>query len=166
MSKLRVKQAELKEVQDKVDALKADLKDTQDKKEQLERDVEDCTNKLDRAEKLITGLGGEKTRWKATAEELVIVLHNLTGDVLIASGMIAYLGAFTAVFRNELTDEWNSQQMEKEIPSSGSFSMQRVLGDPVKIRNWTIAGLPSDSFSIENAIITSKARRWPLNIDP
>ena len=44
--------------------------------------------------------------------------------------------------------------------------MQSVLGDPVKIRAWNIAGLPNDSFSIENAIITSKARRWPLNIDP
>jgi len=27
-------------------------------------------------------------------------------------------------------------------------------------------GLPSDTFSIENAIIQSKTRRWPLFIDP
>jgi dynein heavy chain len=31
---------------------------------------------------------------------------------------------------------------------------------------WTIAGLPNDSFSIENGIIVDKARRWPLCIDP
>lgn len=44
--------------------------------------------------------------------------------------------------------------------------MIAVLGDPVKIRAWNLAGLPSDAFSVQNAIITSKARRWPLNIDP
>ena len=41
-----------------------------------------------------------------------------------------------------------------------------VLGEPVKIRDWIISGLPNDSFSIDNAIIVSKARRWPLFIDP
>ena len=41
-----------------------------------------------------------------------------------------------------------------------------VLGEPVKIRDWTIDGLPNDSFSIDNGIMMSKARRWPLLIDP
>jgi dynein heavy chain len=27
-------------------------------------------------------------------------------------------------------------------------------------------GLPNDAFSIENAIINDKTRRWPLFIDP
>jgi dynein heavy chain len=146
--------------------LKYDLDITKAKKAQLEADVEDCTNKLERAEKLISGLGGEKTRWSQTAEDLKGVFHRLTGDVLVASGMIAYLGAFTAVYRSDLTDLWVKGSLDKNIPSSERFSMSHVLGDPVKIRNWTIAGLPSDSFSVENAIITSKARRWPLNIDP
>jgi len=41
-----------------------------------------------------------------------------------------------------------------------------VLGDPVKIRAWNIDGLPSDNFSVENAIIIQNSRRWPLFIDP
>lgn len=44
--------------------------------------------------------------------------------------------------------------------------MVGVLGDPVHIREWVIQGLPNDSFSIDNAIIVGKARRWPLLIDP
>ena len=54
-------------------------------------------------------------------------------------------------------------------PTSPSPSLHRlvtVLGDPVKIRDWTIDGLPNDSFSIDNGIMMSKARRWPLLIDP
>ena len=57
-----------------------------------------------KAKSLIDGLGGEKLRWKAESERLAIVYTNLTGDVLVSSGMIAYLGAFTSVFRSELAE--------------------------------------------------------------
>jgi dynein heavy chain len=40
------------------------------------------------------------------------------------------------------------------------------MGDPVQIRGWNIAGLPTDSVSIENGIMATKAERWPLCIDP
>lgn len=166
MAELAVKQKELKDVMDKVQALEDDLNITKAKKEDLENQVEDCTQKLDRAQKLIGGLGGEKKRWSETAASLKFVYNNLTGDVLISSGMIAYLGAFTSAYRSELTTDWVANCLEKEIPSSGKFNINSVLGDPVAVRNWNICGLPSDQFSIENGIITSKARRWPLYIDP
>jgi dynein heavy chain len=108
----------------------------------------DCEQKLIRAESLITGLGGEKTRWKGESIRLGEVYVNLTGDVLIASGMIAYLGAFTSVFRSELAAEWVNLCEEKEIPNAGAFSLARVLGNPVVIRNWGLFGLPNDSFSV------------------
>lgn len=44
--------------------------------------------------------------------------------------------------------------------------MNATLGDAVKIRAWQIAGLPVDSFSVDNGIIATNARRWPLCIDP
>lgn len=166
MKVLSVKQAELKKIVDKVNGLKADLKATQDKKADLEAQVADCEAKLIRAESLISGLGGEKARWKAESERLAIVYENLTGDVLISSGMIAYLGAFTSLFRQDLSANWVSICEEKQIPNSGKFSLERVLGNAVQIRNWGLFGLPNDSFSVENAIINSKTRRWPLFIDP
>ena len=54
----------------------------------------------------------------------------------------------------------------KKIPCSESFSLNATLGSPVKIRAWNIAGLPVDSFSVDNGIIVDNARRWPLMIDP
>jgi len=105
-------------------------------------------------------------RWKAESEKLEIVYENLTGDVLISSGMIAYLGAFTSTFRGDLAEEWVRMCEEKSIPNSGQFSLERVLGNAVMIRNWGLFGLPNDAFSVENAIINDKTRRWPLFIDP
>jgi len=45
------------------------------------------------------GLGGEKNRWTQAAEDLQVVYDNLGADVLIGSGVIAYLGPYTATFR-------------------------------------------------------------------
>ena len=55
--------------------------------------------------RLLTGLGGEKARWTLVAQESGEQLVKLTGDVLLAVGSIAYLGAFTAGFRSSITSE-------------------------------------------------------------
>ena len=68
--------------------------------------VDLCAKKLVRAEKLIGGLGGEKDRWTQAAEHLQLVYDNLLGDVLLSAGVIAYLGPFTAHFREECIKEW------------------------------------------------------------
>jgi dynein heavy chain len=52
-----------------------------------------------RAQKLIAGLGGEKSRWTAAAARLGQEYQQLTGDVLLAAASIAYLGAFTSTYR-------------------------------------------------------------------
>lgn len=61
--------------------------------------VDLCSKKLDRAEQLIGGLGGEKTRWSEMAVNLGEIYNNLTGDILISAGIVAYLGAFTSSYR-------------------------------------------------------------------
>lgn len=66
-----------------------------------------CGKKLVRAEKLIGGLGGEKARWTDAAAQLQIIYDNLSGDVLISSGVMAYLGPFTMAFRLVSTTSHN-----------------------------------------------------------
>jgi len=151
---------------DRLGKLKKALQDSQDELNDLQAQLEDCNARLIKAESLINSLAKEKTRWKALSEELSIDLVNLTGDVLISAGMIAYLGAFNSVYRDEVADKWVKKSSEFKIPNSGTFSLKRVLGKPVEIRQWNLWALPSDDFSVENAIITKTARRWPLFIDP
>ncbi|KAI5107507.1 dynein heavy chain 7, axonemal isoform X1 [Silurus meridionalis] len=163
---LQKKQGALKEVQDKLAKLQETLEANKNKKADLENQVELCSKKLKRAEQLIGGLGGEKTRWSETALNLGELYTNLTGDILISAAIVAYLGAFTSSYRQSATEEWIELCKARAIPCSKNVSLMLSLGEPVKIRSWIIAGLPSDTFSIDNAIIISNARRWPLMIDP
>ena len=166
MTGLKAKQAELKIVLDKLEAMQSKLKELAEKKQALEDKYEDCNNKLERAEKLMSGLGGERVRWGEISESLGPKYNNLLGDCLLSSGVIAYLGPFTIPYRREAVAQWQEACNEKRVPMSGVFNFQEVVGDAVKIRAWNIQGLPTDSFSTDNGVVTSVARRWPLMIDP
>lgn len=91
---------------------------------------------------------------------------NLDGDCLISAAVIAYLGPFTMSFRENMIKLFHRLCVDHNIPCSSTFSLAKVLGDPVKIRAWLLDGLPSDSLSIDNAIVIKSAERWPLMIDP
>eukprot|EP00794_Sanderia_malayensis_P007414 gene7414-8234_t len=163
---LESKRAELREVENRVETLKTQFAEMTEKKKLLEKQVNLCAKKLERAEKLIGGLGGEKERWSQAAESLQKLFDNLTGDVLISSGVIAYLGAFTSGFRRQCCEGWTKMCTDVNIPCSSEFSLSKNLGEPIKIRAWNIAGLPTDQFSIDNGVIVANSRRWPLMIDP
>ncbi|KAF5834888.1 hypothetical protein DUNSADRAFT_8192 [Dunaliella salina] len=163
---LAAKQAELAEVEGKLAELGLQLDAAKERKKNLEVDVKVCEEKLDRAQKLIGGLGGEKARWTAATEHLYHVNERLVGDMLLSAGMIAYLGAFPAELRIQALASWNKELAERSIPSTPSFSFITALGDPVKMRQWGIWGLPRDDVSASNGIIVHESKRWPLCIDP
>jgi dynein heavy chain len=52
------------------------------------------------------------------------------------------------------------------LPASEEFDFASFLADPKDVRDWTIAGLPADSFSVENGVMVTRSSRWPLMIDP
>ena len=61
----------------------------------------------------------------------------------------------------------DSLGVEYSTEGEKGYNLVSTIGDPVKIRAyWNIAGLPVDSFSVENGLIMSRSRRWPLMIDP
>lgn len=166
METLNAKRNLLQEVTQKLQSLNDEFAECMREKKKLEDQIDYCTQKLERAEKLLGGLSGEKTRWSETASELGASLGNVIGDVLLSSGMVAYLGAFTIEYRNKLIDEWHVSCMRAAIPCSTRFNLIEILGEAVEIREWNIHGLPADNFSVENGIIVKHADRWPLMIDP
>ena len=166
MDGLAITKAKLKEVVDKLDLLDKNYKEAVAKQDELAATVADCEAKLGRAHQLLGGLGGEKVRWQATVEKLNADYVKLQGDVIVAAGSIAYLGPFTSTYREKITAMWRAKLVEKSVPHNEGSSLLSVLMDPVAVRAWALQGLPSDNVSTENAIIVTKARRWPLMIDP
>ncbi|EDV21418.1 uncharacterized protein TRIADDRAFT_60039 [Trichoplax adhaerens] len=166
MVQLEHKREELKVVVDKLDLLNDNFEAKINKKQDLEDSIKMTGEKLVRAEKLISGLGGEKERWERCAKELGYNYFNIVGDVLLSSAIIAYLGPFTVHFRQECLQTWIDLVRGRDIPLSRPFSLEKAVGDPVKIQTWHLTGLPVDSFSIENALIVMNTQRWPLMIDP
>lgn len=65
----------------------------------LEQNIDLTKVKLVRAEKLIDGLGGEKDRWTEMTHSLDSTYDNIVGDVLVSSGVVAYLAPFTPKYR-------------------------------------------------------------------
>jgi len=159
-------EAKLKAVTEKVASLEAQLQAAVDKMASLEAEVEKCTIQLSNADKLIAGLGGEAKNWEETVVVLKEHVKNVMGDVLVCAGAISYLGPFTAPYRAALTVDWCTQLKKLGINYTNNCSLNSILADPVKVRQWNIDGLPADSFSVENGIIMSITKRWPLMIDP
>mmetsp|Transcript_7015 Transcript_7015/g.26224 ORF Transcript_7015/g.26224 Transcript_7015/m.26224 type:complete len:4128 (-) Transcript_7015:64-12447(-) len=162
---LAIAQKKLSDINSKIQQLEDENQKAIDKSQELAEEVELCTIKLNRANRLISGLAGEKIRWIQTLEDYSKQEKNIIGDMIIASGGVAYLGPFTAPFRKQLNNLWIKKLEELSLSYTVGYGVSNLV-EGLAIRNWNAFGLPSDSLSIENAIIMSKARRWPLMIDP
>lgn len=125
-----------------------------------------CKKKMERAGKMIDGLAGEKERWTKTVRKLTDDQEFIVGNSLVAAGMICYAGPFISQFREAMEELWRNKMKELYISITEKITMRQVLGKPVVIQQWAVAGLPSDNLSIENGIIMFGSRRWPLMIDP
>lgn len=166
MRQLNLKRSQLQEVRDRLAKLEELLAERRAEYQAMTDEVNECEARLRRARELIGGLGGEYTRWSDTAKELGERYYKLTGDILIGSGIVAYLGVFTTQYRQQQIDNWVQICTDLQVICTKDYQLTQILGDPVLIRSWNIFGLPSDLFSVDNAIIVTNSRRWPLMIDP
>nr|CAH7757603.1 unnamed protein product [Callosobruchus chinensis] len=166
MSVLRDKQKQLAEVEAQIAKLEATFNATMDEKQALEDTMELTSARLNRAGRLNIALGDEQTRWEDSVKRFAVELKNSIGDVLMAAASVAYFGAFTSNYRQELNVMWEEKFIENNIPLTENFSLITVLADPYDIRMWNSCGLPRDKVSTENAILVTQAGRWPLMIDP
>ena len=158
--------ARLNAVEDRIAKLNADYESRCRERDKLKHDVEMCQIKLERAQKLIGGLGGEAKRWAEKVVQLDAAIASVIGDILISAGSVAYLGTFTMNYREALVAKWKEKMEALAIRHTSDCSLVTTEGKPVQIREWNLAGLPTDSLSTQNGLIISKARRWPLCIDP
>lgn len=163
---LNIKQTALRAIQNEVAELESTFQASIKKGDELKRKSELTEARLIRAGKLVTGLNSESKRWSESAKRLEVDLKNLVGNIMLAAGFVAYLGPFTLAYRTSLMEGWINYARTQKVPVNSDFSPQKVLADEVEVREWTLAGLPADQLSVDNAIIVTRGRRWPLIIDP
>ena len=122
LARLQKVEAEMKALVDELDATVA-------KEKQLRKDKETYENKVDLANTLINSLKSERESWEkdlVTAREFK---ETLVGDVLICSGILAYLGVFIASYRKECVTTWGDMMKTFNIQSSPDVSFINILGD-------------------------------------
>ncbi|KXS19215.1 hypothetical protein M427DRAFT_507867 [Gonapodya prolifera JEL478] len=159
--------AKLQEVQDKLSELQNLYEEKVGLKEKLRSDSEIMALKLSRAESLLSGLSGERDRWEKSISVYEKQIQHLFGDCIIASAVLSYSGPFSVNYRaNLLNSVWIPYIKAAEIPLSAEFTVDKLLGKATEVQDWVVQGLPTDQFSIENAMIVTRGRRWPLMIDP
>mmetsp|Transcript_11130 Transcript_11130/g.16401 ORF Transcript_11130/g.16401 Transcript_11130/m.16401 type:complete len:2518 (+) Transcript_11130:122-7675(+) len=159
------KREQLRKIEEKVESLQQQYEAAINKKKALQAEIQQTEDRLGRAEKLLSGLATEKVRWAEESKKLKHSLSTIIGDILLAAGFVAYLGPFNSAYRIELFGQWFKKCEEVGIPVNPNFTLDDVV-EQVTVRDWVQNALPSDKFSIENAILSSKCNRWPLFIDP
>ena len=88
------------------------------RKRALEDELQDLEAKLNRAQKLLSGLAGERVRWEGSIVTLAASIDALPGDVALAAAFLSYAGPFPGNFRTQMVvDQWQKQVITDE-PSS------------------------------------------------
>merc|ERR1719353_714524 len=97
--------SDLAKIQATVADLNSQYESSNNEKEELTAQAEDMRIKLERAEKLMSGLAGEKGRWEISLGGFDTQQENLYGDCAISAAFMSYAGPFGATYRDTLVSE-------------------------------------------------------------
>ncbi|OWF42162.1 dynein heavy chain 8, axonemal-like [Mizuhopecten yessoensis] len=159
-------QGQLDAKQKELDAVQAMYDAAMQEKQELLDNAESCRRRMTAASTLIGGLAGEKVRWTQQSKLFKAQIERLVGDVLMCTGFLSYSGPFNQEFRTKLLNNWQKELSNRNIPFTSNLNLITMLVDNATIGEWNIQGLPNDELSVQNGIVTTKASRYPLLIDP
>lgn len=166
-AKLATAQTELDGVQAELDAMQRQFEEAVAERQRLQEDADNTQRRMDAANKLINGLSSERTRWRAQSEAFADEIMRLAGDAALACAFVAYAGPFNSVFRDKC-QKTLAEHCAKvaNVPMTPELQVSAFLVDETVIGDWTLEGLPSDELSVQNGIMVTRSRKWPLLIDP
>ena len=171
---LRIAQKDLAQTKQQLEELNIQLAMLSKQFEEKTAEQQDLKAKADlmerrltAASRLIAGLSSERSRWSNDIAELDSRKERLVGDCLLTSSFLSYTGAFTYNYRHAMVyDMWQKDVVDRVVPLTQPFRLEALLTSDVETTQWSSEGLPSDELSIQNGILTVRANRWPLCVDP
>nr|XP_040226033.2 dynein axonemal heavy chain 10 isoform X2 [Anopheles coluzzii] len=136
-------------------------------KQMLQEMMEQAERRLLAADKLISGLSSERDRWVIDLGKLQIERTKVIGNALLSASFLAYMGPFSWEFRKAiLFDDWLAHVVQQAVPFTEPYRVNGSLSSDLEQSTWASEGLPPDELSIQNGILTTRASRFPLCIDP
>jgi len=166
-AKLAKAQGELDQVARELDEMTLQFNQALATKQALQDDADACNKKMEAANRLIGGLAGERSRWEESSAGFADEIRRLAGDVAQACAFITYVGPYNAEFRKHLqTKLFAADCIQKGVPCTDDLGVSLFLVDAGTIGDWNLEGLPSDDLSVENGIMVTRSKKWPLMIDP
>uniref|UniRef100_A0A182IR22 AAA+ ATPase domain-containing protein n=1 Tax=Anopheles atroparvus TaxID=41427 RepID=A0A182IR22_ANOAO len=136
-------------------------------KQMLQEMMEQAERRLLAADKLISGLSSERDRWVIDLGKLQVERTKVIGNALLSASFLAYMGPFSWEFRKAIFfDDWLGSVIEREIPFTEPYGVNGSLSSDLEQSTWASEGLPPDELSVQNGILTTRASRFPLCIDP
>ncbi|XP_055846772.1 dynein axonemal heavy chain 10 isoform X2 [Episyrphus balteatus] len=158
---------EITQLEETLDVLNSKYAESIRQMKMLTEMMNQAERRLVASDRLISGLTSERSRWSE-----VLIVHGeqkskLVGQCLVCASFLAYAGAFSWEFRKTmLYNDWLNDLRSHEIPIADDFDLARCLSTEVQVCDWISKGLPPDEFSVQNGILTVRASRFPLCIDP
>jgi uncharacterized membrane-anchored protein YhcB (DUF1043 family) len=170
--KLDLSQKEVDKNTAEIDAIEKKVKEYEEtyakltgEAEILKRDLKSTEELLTKAESLFGKLKGEKGRWKQQIQDLVINNEMIPYNTLLSSAFMTFLGYYNESIRDKLYKEWTNA-IEFGKHENHTVKLIDFLLKESEILKLKFDGLPTDTLSIENAIIINNSIRTVLLIDP
>lgn len=123
------------ELQARLDQLNKEFAQANAEKQEALDSVARGEKKLNLAQRLTTALSSENERWGININQFTADKELLTGDVLLASAFISYVGPFTKPFRDELMNTQFVPFLKKEFTTAVGEGGQLPMSaecDPIK----------------------------------
>ena len=168
MKLLEIQQKRKAEVLAEKRKLEESLAEVRQKKDAQQEILNKMAKKVNGARQLIESLKGEKKRWTEDSNRFDQEKRQLLGDSAIASAFIAYAGPFNYTFRTNVLFEkvFKGDVAKRGIPYNEGIVIEDFLADEPLKNEWFMSKLPSDTLSVQNAILVTTSSRFPLLIDP
>ncbi|XP_063540762.1 dynein axonemal heavy chain 10 [Cydia strobilella] len=158
---------EINRLQRTLDGLNAKYDTAMLRRQELQEETDIMMRRLIAADKLMSGLSSEQKRWTIDLAALYVEQSRLIGNCLLSASFLCYTGPFSFSFRATMIyEDWFGDLTERGIPLTLPFTVEKNLTNEVEISGWNSEGLPPDELSVQNGILTTRASRFPLCIDP
>ncbi|XP_012943739.1 dynein heavy chain 10, axonemal [Aplysia californica] len=94
---------------------------------------------------------------RALFVRVLVIKASINKSLMVWSGLVRVEMIFQV---------WITDLLERGIPLSQPYKLEELLTSDVEISKWSSEGLPPDELSVQNGILTMRASRFPLCIDP